>query len=214
MREGRRAVGVSEINGYIKALIDSDGALADVCVRGELSNYKIYPSGHHYFTLRDRDSSLRCVFFKSSSQKLRFRPENGMEVLALGRISVFPRDGAYQLYVADLAQSGAGDLQAAFERLKAKLAAEGLFDTSAKKPLPKYPSRIALITSPAGAAVRDMIRVLGARWPLCEVRLLPVRVQGDEAPGELVEAIEYANRHAAADIIITGRGGGSIEDLW
>jgi exodeoxyribonuclease VII large subunit len=207
-------VGVAELNGYIKALIDSDEALADVCVRGELSNYKIYPSGHHYFTLKDKESSLRCVFFKNSSLKLRFKPENGMEVLALGRISVFPRDGAYQLYVSELARSGAGDLHAAFERLKAKLEAEGLFDAGAKKPLPKYPARIAVITSPAGAAVRDIIRVLGARWPLSAVRILPVRVQGEEAPAELVKAINYANKYRVADVIITGRGGGSIEDLW
>ncbi len=152
--------------------------------------------------------------FKSSASKLRFRPESGMGVTAFGRISVFPRDGAYQLYCTDLIPEGTGDLQIAYEQLKAKLAAEGLFDTAHKKPLPPFPERIAIITSSAGAAVHDMIRILGARWSMTKVILLPVRVQGVEAPPEIVGAIRYANRHKVADLIITGRGGGSIEDLW
>ena len=191
-----------------------DPALADVCVRGELSNYKIYPSGHHYFTLKDSESSIRCVMFKSSASKLRFRPESGMGVTAFGRVSVYPRDGAYQLYCSGLMPEGTGDLQVAFEQLKKKLDEEGLFDRTHKKPLPRYPERIAIITSSAGAAVHDIIRILGHRWPLTKVLLLPVRVQGTEAPPEIVGAIRYANEFKVADVIITGRGGGSIEDLW
>ncbi|MCF0137811.1 MAG: exodeoxyribonuclease VII large subunit [Oscillospiraceae bacterium] len=205
---------VSELNNLIKTLIDCEPMLTNVCVRGELSNYKVYPSGHHYFTLKDAESSLRCVMFKSSASRLRFRPESGMGVTAFGRISVFPRDGAYQLYCTGLSPEGTGDLQVAYEQLKEKLAAEGLFDKAHKKPLPEFPDRIAIITSSAGAAVHDMIRILGHRWPMTEVVLLPVRVQGAEAPSEIVGAIRYANRYKVADLIITGRGGGSIEDLW
>ena len=205
---------VSELNQRIKLLIDGDPLLSGVCVRGELSNYKIYPSGHHYFTLKDADSSLRCVMFRGSASKLRFRPENGMCVTAFGRVSVYPRDGAYQLYAEQLMPEGMGDLQVAFEQLKAKLEKEGLFDRAQKKPLPSFPEKIAVITSSAGAAVHDIIRILGKRWPMSEVVLLPVRVQGAEAPLEIVGAIRYANRYRVADLIITGRGGGSIEDLW
>ena len=205
---------VSELNNLIKTLIDCEPMLNKVCVRGELSNYKIYPSGHHYFTLKDSESSLRCVIFKSSASKLRFRPESGMGVTAFGRVSVFSRDGAYQLYCTDLIPEGTGDLQIAFEQLKAKLASEGLFDPEHKKQLPPFPKKIAIITSSAGAAVHDMIRILGKRWPMTKVVLLPVRVQGVEAPPEIAGAIRYANKHKIADIIITGRGGGSIEDLW
>ena len=205
---------VSELNNLIKTLIDCEPILNKVCVRGELSNYKIYPSGHHYFTLKDSESSLRCVIFKSSASKLRFRPESGMGVTAFGRVSVFSRDGAYQLYCTDLIPEGTGDLQIAFEQLKAKLASEGLFDPEHKKQLPPFPKKIAIITSSAGAAVHDMIRILGKRWPMTKVILLPVRVQGVEAPPEIAGAIRYANKHKIADIIITGRGGGSIEDLW
>lgn len=209
-----RTLTVSELNNLIKTLIDCEPLLNNVCIRGELSNYKIYPSGHHYFTLKDSESSLRCVMFKSSASKLRFRPESGMGVTAFGRVSVFPRDGAYQLYCTDLIPEGTGDLQVAYEQLKAKLAAEGLFDPKHKKKLPPFPKKIAIITSSAGAAVHDMIRILGQRWPMTKVVLLPVRVQGVEAPPEIVGAIRYANRHKVADLIITGRGGGSIEDLW
>lgn len=205
---------VTELNQYIKGLLDLDPMLGNIAVRGELSNYKIYPSGHHYFTLKDSESSLRCVMFKSSAVKLRFRPESGMGVTAYGRIAVYPRDGAYQLYCTGLMPEGAGDLQVAFEQLKAQLAAEGLFDRIHKKPLPAFPGRIAIITSSAGAAVHDMIRILSHRWPMAKVVLLPVRVQGVEAPPEIVGAIRYANEFKVADVIITGRGGGSIEDLW
>lgn len=205
---------VTELNQYIKGLLDLDPMLGNVAVRGELSNYKIYPSGHHYFTLKDSESSLRCVMFKSSAVKLRFRPESGMGVTAYGRIAVYPRDGTYQLYCTGLMPEGAGDLQVAFEQLKAQLAAEGLFDRAHKKPLPAFPGCIAIITSSAGAAVHDMIRILSHRWPMAQVVLLPVRVQGVEAPPEIVGAIRYANEFKVADVIITGRGGGSIEDLW
>ena len=205
---------VSEVNQLIKRLLDQVPQLQEIYVRGEISNYKLYPSGHHYFTLKDENGAMRCVMFKGQAQHLRFRPENGMKVIAFGRISVFPRDGAYQLYCAELLAEGLGELHVAFEQLKEKLYKEGLFDASHKKPLPKYPQRIAIITSPAGAAVHDMIRILRRRYPIAKVLLLPVRVQGVEAPPEIVGAIRYANRWQLADVLIVGRGGGSIEDLW
>ena len=205
---------VSELNAYLRELLESQPLLAHVSVRGELSNYKIYPSGHHYFTLKDSESSVKCVMFKSSADKLRFRPENGMGVTVSGRVSVYPRDGAYQIYCTQIMPEGMGDLQVAFRQLQEKLEAEGLFDPTHKKPLPRMPGRIAVITSSAGAAVHDMIRILGRRWPMAKVLLLPVRVQGTEAPPEIAGAIRYANEFDVADLIITGRGGGSIEDLW
>ena len=205
---------VSEANNFIKALLDAVPQLQTIFVRGEISNYKLYPSGHHYFTLKDEGSALKCVMFRGMAGKLRFRPENGMKVIAFGRIGVFPRDGAYQLYCSDLSAQGVGDLYVAFEQLKEKLSKEGLFDPAHKKPLPKYPARIAIITSSAGAAIHDMLRILNARWPMSEVVLLPVRVQGAEAPAEIAGALRYANKWRVADLIITGRGGGSIEDLW
>ena len=207
-------ISVSELNGYIKFLFDRDEHLTSLAVRGEISNYKIYPSGHHYFTLKDEGGALRCVMFKNSALRLRFRPENGMKVIAAGRVSVFPRDGAYQIYCDSLTPDGVGDLYVAFEQLKQKLQAEGLFDPAHKKKLPPYPKTIAIVTSGAGAAVMDMLRILNRRYPLAKVKLLPVRVQGAEAPAEIAGAIRYANRYRVADLIITGRGGGSIEDLW
>ena len=207
-------IAVSQVNEYIKFLLDRDELLGNLCVRGEISNYKVYPSGHHYFTLKDAEGALRCVMFRSSAQRLRFRPENGMQVIAYGRVTVFPRDGAYQLYCSALTADGAGDLYVAFEQLKEKLSKEGLFDPAHKRPLPKYPQTIAIITSAAGAAIMDMLRILGKRYPLTKIKLLPVRVQGAEAPAEIAGAIRYANRYRVADLIITGRGGGSMEDLW
>ncbi len=207
-------VSVRELNAYIKSLIDSDGYLGSVAVRGELSNYKVYPSGHHYFTLKDAESSVRCVMFRSAASKLRFRPESGMGVIVYGRVSVYPRDGAYQLYCEAILPEGSGALQLAYEQLREKLAKEGLFDRGHKKPIPRYPERIAVVTSSAGAAVHDIIRVLRRRWPLAKVILLPVRVQGEEAPPEIAAAIRWASEHRIADTLITGRGGGSIEDLW
>ena len=210
----QRIITVSELNAHIKTILDSDPVLGSVLVRGELSNYKMYPSGHHYFTLKDGGGALRCVMFRADASRLRFRPENGMGVTCAGRVTVYPRDGAYQLYVSEIHPDGMGDLYVAFEQLKARLQAEGLFDPAHKKPLPAMPERIAVITSGAGAAVRDIIRVLGKRWPLAKVLILPVRVQGAEAPAEIAGAIRYANRWQIADLIITGRGGGSMEDLW
>lgn len=208
------ALTVTELNNHIKNMLDSDPLLQGVAVRGELSNYKVYPSGHHYFTLKDPESSLRCVMFRSSAARLRFKPDNGMGVTAVGRVSVYPRDGAYQLYVDRLLPEGTGDLALAFEQLKEKLQKEGLFDPAHKKPIPRFPQTVAVVTSSAGAAVRDIIRVLGKRWPAAKVVLLPVRVQGAEAPPEIAGAIRYANKYRVGDVLIVGRGGGSVEDLW
>ena len=205
---------ITQINEYIQGRMNEDPMLAQVAVRGEISNYKLYPSGHHYFTLKDEQSALKCVMFKGNAMSLRFRPASGMKVIALGRISVYPRDGQYQLYVSSMAMDGIGDLYAAFEALKKKLSQQGLFDPAKKKPIPKYPQTIGIVTSSAGAAVHDILRILRRRYPLCSVRLLPVRVQGAEAPEEIVSAIRYANAHDLADLLIVGRGGGSIEDLW
>ena len=214
MQNEQLVLEVSQVNSYIKEMLDADGLLGGLCIRGELSNYKKYPSGHHYFTLKDGQSQLKCVMFRSSAMRLRFRPENGMMVQAAGRITVYPRDGVYQLYCVAMTPEGAGDLAVAFEQLKKKLAAEGLFDPAHKKPIPAYPHQIAIITSAAGAAVHDMLRIIRHRYPLAEVKLLPVRVQGEEAAGEIAAALDYANRYQLADLIITGRGGGSMEDLW
>ena len=207
-------ISVTALNRYVKQLLDRDVLLSQVLVRSEISNYKMYPSGHHYFSLKDAESSVRCVMFRREAASLRFRPENGMKVIVSGRVSVFPRDGAYQLYCNTMVPDGVGDLAAAFEQLKNRLYQEGLFDPTHKKPIPAYPKTIALVTSPAGAAVRDMLRILGARYPLAKVLVVPVRVQGEEAPGEIIQALDLVNACQAADLIITGRGGGSMEDLW
>ena len=210
----QQVLSITQLNEYIRGKLDADALLNGVAVRGEISNYKLYPSGHHYFTLKDESSSLKCVMFKGNAIRLRFRPANGMQIIAMGKISVFPRDGAYQLYCTAMAMDGIGDLYAAFEQLKAKLAAQGLFDPAHKKPLPKLPGTIGIVTSSAGAAVHDMLRILRKRYPLSRVLLFPVRVQGAEAPGEIAAAIGYANYYRLADLLIVGRGGGSIEDLW
>lgn len=210
----QNVLSVSQINNYVQSIMDRDPLLINVAVKGEISNYKVYPSGHHYFTIKDEQSALRCVMFRNSAIKVKFKPESGMQVIALGRISVYPRDGAYQLYCNSLVLDGVGDLYAAFEQLKTKLSAEGLFDPSHKISLPEYPGTIGVVTSSAGAAIHDILRILHKRYPLTRVRLLPVRVQGTEAPGEIAAAIDYANCHNLADLLIVGRGGGSIEDLW
>ena len=210
----QNVLSITQLTEYIRGRLDDDPFLGQVAVRGEISNYKVYPSGHHYFTLKDEGAALKCVMFKSYAMRLRFRPDNGMKVIAMGKVTVYPRDGAYQLYCAAMAMDGVGDLYAAFEQLKKKLAAQGLFDPAHKKPLPKCPGTIGIVTSSAGAAVHDMLRILRKRYPLTKVRLLPVRVQGAEAPGEIAAAIRYANRYKLADLLIVGRGGGSIEDLW
>ena len=210
----QNVLSITQLTEYIRGRLDDDPFLGQVAVRGEISNYKVYPSGHHYFTLKDEGAALKCVMFKGNAMRLRFRPDNGMKVIAMGKVTVYPRDGAYQLYCAAMAMDGVGDLYAAFEQLKKKLAAQGLFDPAHKKPLPKCPGTIGIVTSSAGAAVHDMLRILRKRYPLTKVRLLPVRVQGAEAPGEIAAAIRYANRYRLADLLIVGRGGGSIEDLW
>ena len=214
VRQEQSILTPSQVGQYIKSFMDRDRLLSGLMVRGELSNYKKYPSGHHYFTLKDGEGALRCVMFRSDAASLRFQPQNGMQVIAAGRVTVFPRDGQYQLYCVRMTPEGAGDLAVAFEQLKARLLQEGLFDPAHKKPIPRMPGRIALVTSPAGAAVRDMLRILGARWPMAQVVILPVRVQGEGAAEEIAAAIAWANLHQAADLIITGRGGGSMEDLW
>ena len=185
----QKVLSITQVNEYIRAQMDRDILLNNVAVHGEISNYKMYPSGHHYFTLKDEGAALKCVMFKGNAMRLRFRPDNGMKVIAMGKVSVFPRDGAYQLYCTAMAMDGVGDLYAAFEQLKAKLAAQGMFDPAHKKTLPKFPGTIGIVTSEAGAALHDMLRILKKRYPLSQVRLLPVRVQGAEAPGEIAAAI-------------------------
>lgn len=205
---------VTEVSAYIKALLDHDEVLRQLCVRGELSNYKMHSSGHHYFTLKDDGAVINAVMFRGEASRLRFRPESGMKVIVYGRVSSFPKSGQYQIYVSNMQPDGVGALYVAFEQLKEKLLREGLFSKERKKPLPRYPRRIALVTSPTGAAVRDMIRVLGRRFPACEVLVCPVKVQGEGAAQEIAAMLAYVDKHQLADVIITGRGGGSIEDLW
>ena len=214
MRQETPILTPGQVGQYLKTMMDRDRLLSGLLVRGEISNYKRYPSGHHYFTLKDAEGALRCVMFRGDAMSLRFQPQNGMQVIAAGRVTVFPRDGQYQLYCVRLTPEGAGDLALAFQQLKERLMREGLFDAAHKKPIPRMPNTIALITSPAGAAVRDMLRILGARWPMARVKILPVRVQGEGAAAEIAAAIRWASLHRVADLIITGRGGGSMEDLW
>lgn len=210
----QQVLSISQVNEYIRSQMDRDPLLSQIAVRGEISNYKLYPSGHHYFTLKDEGAALKCVMFKGNALRLRFKPENGMQIIAIGKVSVYPRDGAYQLYCSTISVDGVGDLHTAFEQLKEKLFRQGLFDPAHKKTIPKYPKTIGIITSPAGAAVHDMLRIIRKRYPIASVRILPVRVQGVEAPGEIAAAIQYANQYKLADLLIVGRGGGSIEDLW
>ena len=207
-------VSVTQLTQYIKLLLDKDEILSQVCVRGELSNYKAHSSGHQYFTLKDEGAVISCVMFRSDAMKMRFRPESGMKVILYGRVSLFPKSGQYQIYVTNMQPDGVGALAVAFEQLKRRLHEEGLFDPNHKKPLPRYPERVALVTSPTGAAVRDMIRILGHRWPMAEVIVCPVRVQGEGAAEEIADMLDYVDKHQLADVIITGRGGGSMEDLW
>lgn len=207
-------VSVTQLTQYIKLLLERDEVLAQTCVRGELSNYKMHSSGHHYFTLKDEGAVISCVMFRSDAARLRFRPENGMKVILTGRVGLFPKSGQYQVYVSTMQPDGVGDLAVAFEQLKRRLQAEGYFDPEYKRALPQYPGTVALVTSPTGAAVRDMIRILGRRWPQAKVLVCPVKVQGEEAAEEIAAMLDYVDSHELADVIITGRGGGSIEDLW
>ncbi len=205
---------VTKLNNEIKRLLESDPAFHGLFVAGEISNYRPHPSGHHYFTLKDEGAAINAVMFRSDAARLRFRLQNGMKVVARGRVSSYPKSGQVQLYIAELMPDGAGALHVAFEQLKEKLYREGLFDEARKRPLPAIPGSIALVTAESGAAVRDMVRILGRRWPLARVRIFPVLVQGEGAPRSLCRALAFANRLAEDDLIITGRGGGSLEDLW
>lgn len=211
---GSRIYTVTQLNQEIKNLLEANPSFFNLFVRGEISNYKAHPSGHHYMTIKDENAAIAAVLFRSDAAKLRFRLANGMKVIARGRISSFPKSGQVQLYLADLIPDGAGSLHLQFEQRKQKLFEEGLFAQEHKKPLPPYPERIALITSPSGAAVHDMLRILNRRWPVAEIFIFPAAVQGDSAPAELAAALRAANRHGQADLILLGRGGGSIEDLW
>ncbi len=207
-------VTVSQLNNYIKRVMDANGYLSQIWVKGELSNFKRHYSGHIYMTLKDETSAIRAVMFRSSAAALAFEPENGMKVLARGRVSVYERDGQYQLYVEEMQPDGLGALYVAFEQLKARLGEEGLFDEEYKKPIPRFPRRIGVVTAKTGAAVRDIINVLSRRYPLAEVYVCPVLVQGEAAAGEIAAAISYLNETDFVDVIIAGRGGGSMEDLW
>ncbi|SFA78687.1 exodeoxyribonuclease VII large subunit [Selenomonas ruminantium] len=205
---------VSDVNRYLKDLLAREPLLSGLSVRGEISNFKQYPSGHCYFTLKDANSALKCVMFRSRAQYLRFLPQNGMQVVAGGTISVYERDGVYQLYVDSLMPEGTGDLALAFEQLKKKLSAEGLFDQSRKQPLPAFPKKIGVVTSPAGAVLRDIYRVSKRRWPSVQLVLYPVQVQGEGAAEQIARGIDFFAEEYAVDVIIAGRGGGSMEDLW
>lgn len=205
---------VSQVNKLIKALVEGERRFANIQVRGEISNFKRYSSGHCYFTLKDAGGVLKAVMFKTAARTLRFEPQNGDTVIAVGRISVYERDGVYQLYTDLMIPEGTGDLMLAFEQLKQKLLNEGLFDESRKKQLPVNPKTVGIITSPSGAAVRDLITVSRRRSRGIKLLLYPVRVQGKEAPAEIAHAIEFMNRNKMADVLIVGRGGGSIEELW
>ena len=213
-QSGANIYTVTQVNHAIKLLLEDQDAFRNLYIQGELSNYKKYPSGHHYFTLKDADGVLSAVMFRSDAARLRFQPENGMKVIARGRISVYPQRGQYQMYVADMMPDGIGALTIAFEQLKQRLYQEGLFDEGHKKPIPRLPARIAVVTSPTGAAVRDILRILKQRYPIAHVVIYPVLVQGKEAAGQIVAAIEAVNRRHDADVMIVGRGGGSLEDLW
>ena len=206
---------VSQLNRYVKSIIEQDYNLQTVFVQGEISNFtNHYRTGHYYMTIKDEYSSIRTVMFKSANSRLRFMPENSMNVIIKGRVSVFERDGQYQLYIDDMQPDGAGALSLAFEQLKNKLAAEGLFDESRKRPIPRFPKRVGVVTSPTGAAIRDIINVISRRFPAAELILCPVQVQGASAAGQIKAAIELFNTKKAADVLIVGRGGGSAEELW
>ena len=214
MAEERQVFTVTALNEYIKMKLETDEALMRVFIRGEISNFTNHKSGHFYFTVKDETSRIAAVMFRSSVSKLAFIPENGMKVIVGGRVSAYVRDGQYQIYVDTLEPDGVGALYIAYEQLKAKLGAEGLFDEAKKKPLPRYPMRIGVITSPTGAAIRDIINILGRRFPIAEVVLYPSLVQGESAAPQLIEGLRYFNEKKNVNVIIIGRGGRSLEDLW
>ncbi len=210
-----KVITVSQLNRYVKSVLEGDTNLAAVYIGGEISNFtNHYKSGHLYMSLKDEGALVKAVMFRGQASKLAFRPENGMKVIVRARVSLYEKDGAFQLYIEEMQPDGVGALQIAYEQLKKKLAAEGLFEDSRKRPLPRYPSRVGVITSPTGAAVRDILNVLGRRYPLAKVVFHPVLVQGEGAPAQLIDALERFNRAKAADVLIMGRGGGSIEELW
>lgn len=214
MSENKAVWSVSQLNGFIKKWIASSPTLNRVYVRGEISNFKAHFSGHLYLSLKDESAAIRAVMFKGNANRLRFRPENGMKIVALGQVAVFERDGQVQLYIEEMQPEGIGALQIAFEQLKQKLEAEGLFSAERKKKLPLYPRHIGVVTAPTGAAIRDILQVLRRRYPIARVTLYPVLVQGEQAPSEICQAIAYFNEQFPVDVMIVGRGGGSIEDLW
>lgn len=213
--DNRQAITVTQLNEYIKSKLESDPMLNRVLVKGEISNFiNHYKTGHFYLSLKDEGGVIRAVMFRMNASKLRFVPENGMKVICEGRVSSYVKDGSVQLYISDMEPDGIGALYIAFEQLKKKLEAEGLFDPRYKKPLPKYPRRVGIITAATGAAIRDMINVSGRRFPLTELVLYPSLVQGDGAPAQLIRGLEVFNTVCPVDVIILGRGGGSLEDLW
>ena len=205
---------VSEVTRIVKGLFRKEPEFANLQIQGEVSNFRQYPSGHCYFNLKDGKTLLKAVMFAGAARRLKQLPENGDQVLGVGRIDLYERDGVYQFYVDMMMPLGAGNLMIAYEQLKEKLTAEGLFDPGRKRPLPAYPKVVGIVTSPAGAAVRDIINVAGRRDPSVKLRLYPVKVQGTEAPPEIIRGIRFMNRHKLADVLIVGRGGGSMEDLW
>ena len=209
-----RAFSVSELNGYIKTVFENNKTLSAVTVKGEISNFTNHRSGHLYFSLKDSEGQIRAVMFRSAAARLKFMPESGMKVIVHGSVSVYARDGSYQLYASSMQPDGIGALYLAYEQLKAKLSAEGLFDEEYKRSIPALPRRIGVITSPTGAAVRDIINVTGRRYPLADLYIYPSLVQGDGAEDNLIEALDYFDKTRLVDVIIIGRGGGSIEDLW
>ncbi len=216
MRENQNLIlTVSQANRYVKSLLDGDARLKDVLIRGEISNYSDhYRSGHAYFTLKDDSSAIKAAFFRSYRERLPFQPQDGMRIIVRGQISLYERDGAYQLYVWEMQPDGVGALHLAFEQLKNRLAGEGLFEPSAKKTLPPFPETIGVITSPTGAVIQDICNVIGRRYPCVQLRLYPVSVQGASAAGEICSALSQADREGLCDLIIIARGGGSLEDLW
>ena len=213
-RDNMDVFSVSDLNNYIKNIFETNRTLASLTVRGEISNFTNHRSGHLYFSLKDADGQIRAVMFRSRAASLKFMPESGMKVIVHGSVTVFPRDGSYQIYVSSMQPDGIGALYLAYEQMKARLAEEGLFDEDHKLPIPNIPSRIGVITSPTGAAVRDIINVTGRRFPQAEVYIYPALVQGAAAEESLIKALDYLDRSELCDVIIIGRGGGSIEDLW
>ncbi len=205
---------VSQLNSYVKGVLDKDENLTHIFVTGEISNFKAHYSGHLYMTVKDETASIKAVMFAGNASKLRFRPEDGMKILVFGTVSLFPRDGSYQLYINDMQPDGVGALNIAFEQLKKKLEGEGLFRTEFKKPIPKFPQKVGVVTSATGAAVQDIFNVLKRRFPVAQIVLRPCQVQGDGAAEDIADAIDEFNRLNVADVLIVGRGGGSIEDLW